>query len=132
VIARRARARCAARAAVARLARVCVGGARRRLVSASRCCRLASLHHPQKSLEELLCPHGVAAVLPTLFEGMTAQKWQTNEGACKMLQVRLCCCCCVVCPCVCVCVCACACACACACVCVCVCVYARLWCGRGC
>lgn len=33
-----------------------------------------------------MCPHGVAAVLPTLFEGMLAQKWQTNEGACKMLQ----------------------------------------------
>eukprot|EP00879_Flechtneria_rotunda_P031570 GHRR01034502.1.p1 GENE.GHRR01034502.1~~GHRR01034502.1.p1 ORF type:complete len:390 (-),score=132.98 GHRR01034502.1:54-1223(-) len=33
-----------------------------------------------------MCPHGVAAVLPTLFEGMAAQKWQTNEGACRMLQ----------------------------------------------
>jgi elongation factor 3 len=40
----------------------------------------------QASLEELLCPHGVAVVLPTLFEAMLAQKWQTNEGACKMLQ----------------------------------------------
>jgi hypothetical protein len=35
-----------------------------------------------------MCPHGVAAVLPTLFEAMLAQKWQTNEGACKMVQVR--------------------------------------------
>lgn len=34
-----------------------------------------------------MCPHGVAAVLPTLFEAMLAQKWQTNEGACKSLQV---------------------------------------------
>lgn len=42
---------------------------------------------PQKSLEELMCPHGVAAALPTLFEAMVAQKWQTNEGACKMIQV---------------------------------------------
>jgi len=42
----------------------------------------------QAALEELMCPHGVAAVLPTLFEAMLAQKWQTNEGACRMLQVR--------------------------------------------
>lgn len=34
-----------------------------------------------------MCPHGVAAALPTLFEAMVAQKWQTNEGACKMVQV---------------------------------------------
>jgi hypothetical protein len=34
-----------------------------------------------------VCPHGVASVLPTLFEAMLAQKWQTNEGACKMVQV---------------------------------------------
>lgn len=40
----------------------------------------------QSALETLMCPHGVAAVLPTLFEGMLAQKWQTNEGACKMLK----------------------------------------------
>jgi hypothetical protein len=47
------------------------------------CCIVA-----QAALEELMCPHGVAAVLPTLFEAMLAQKWQTNEGACKMVQVR--------------------------------------------
>jgi hypothetical protein len=35
-----------------------------------------------------MCPHGVSAVLPTLFEAMLAQKWQTNEGACKMVEVR--------------------------------------------
>jgi hypothetical protein len=40
----------------------------------------------QSALEGLMCPHGVAAVLPTVFEGMLAQKWQTNEGACRMLQ----------------------------------------------
>eukprot|EP00878_Enallax_costatus_P024333 GHUV01025966.1.p1 GENE.GHUV01025966.1~~GHUV01025966.1.p1 ORF type:complete len:467 (-),score=174.97 GHUV01025966.1:601-1941(-) len=40
----------------------------------------------QAALEGLMCPHGVAAVLPTLFEGMLAQKWQTNEGACRMLK----------------------------------------------
>jgi elongation factor 3 len=40
----------------------------------------------QSALEGLMCPHGVAAVLPTLFEGMLAQKWQTNEGACRMLK----------------------------------------------
>jgi hypothetical protein len=39
----------------------------------------------QAALEGLLCPHGIAAVLPTLFDAMLAQKWQTNEGACKML-----------------------------------------------
>jgi elongation factor 3 len=39
----------------------------------------------QASLEALLNPHGIAAVLPTLFDAMLAQKWQTNEGACKML-----------------------------------------------
>jgi len=39
----------------------------------------------QAALEQLLTPYGVAAVLPILFEGMVAQKWQTNEGACKLL-----------------------------------------------
>jgi elongation factor 3 len=39
----------------------------------------------QAALEGLLNPHGIAAVLPTLFDAMLAQKWQTNEGACKML-----------------------------------------------
>ena len=52
-------------------------------------CPLCSLLCAQNALEELMCPHGVAAVLPTLFEAMLAQKWQTNEGACKTLQVRL-------------------------------------------
>lgn len=39
----------------------------------------------QAAFQTLLCPHAVASVLPALFEGMRAQKWQTNEGACKML-----------------------------------------------
>ena len=33
-----------------------------------------------------MCPHGVAAVLPAVFEALLAQKWQTNEGACKLVQ----------------------------------------------
>lgn len=37
------------------------------------------------SLQGLLNPNAVAAVLPILFEAMLAQKWQTNEGACKLL-----------------------------------------------
>ncbi|KAI8465050.1 MAG: elongation factor EF-3 [Monoraphidium minutum] len=45
----------------------------------------AAAQKAQCSLEALLCPHGIGAVLPTLFEAMLAQKWQTNEGACKML-----------------------------------------------
>jgi hypothetical protein len=58
------------------------------------CCLLWSTRHTrnitqtQTSVEALLCPHAVASVLPTLFEAMVAQKWQTNEGACKLLQVR--------------------------------------------
>jgi elongation factor 3 len=39
----------------------------------------------QVALENLLTPYGVSSVLPILFEGMVAQKWQTNEGACKLL-----------------------------------------------
>jgi len=39
----------------------------------------------QNALENLLTPYGVAAVLPILFDGMVAQKWQTNEGACRLL-----------------------------------------------
>jgi hypothetical protein len=39
----------------------------------------------QEALANLLTPYGVSAVLPILFEGMLAQKWQTNEGACKLL-----------------------------------------------
>lgn len=39
----------------------------------------------QTALLSLLNPNGIAAVLPTLFEAMLAHKWQTNEGACKML-----------------------------------------------
>lgn len=46
----------------------------------------AAAAQAQAALEGLMCPHGVAAVLPTLFEGMLAQKWQTNEGACRMLK----------------------------------------------
>eukprot|EP00775_Hariotina_reticulata_P002646 gene2646-2946_t len=46
----------------------------------------AAASDAQAALEGLMCPHGVAAVLPTLFEAMLAQKWQTNEGACKMLK----------------------------------------------
>jgi len=38
-----------------------------------------------KALTALLCPHGIEAVLPAIFEGMVAQKWQTNEGACRMM-----------------------------------------------
>jgi elongation factor 3 len=45
----------------------------------------AAAQAAQAALEGLLCPHGIAAVLPTLFDAMLAQKWQTNEGACKML-----------------------------------------------
>lgn len=45
----------------------------------------AAAAQAQQALEALLCPHGIAAVLPTLFEAMLAQKWQTNEGACKLL-----------------------------------------------
>lgn len=37
------------------------------------------------AFEALLCPHAVARVLPAIFDGMRAQKWQTNEGACNML-----------------------------------------------
>lgn len=39
----------------------------------------------QGALDALLNPHGIAAVLPMLFDAMLAQKWQTNEGACKLL-----------------------------------------------
>jgi elongation factor 3 len=38
-----------------------------------------------KALTSLLCPHGIEAVLPAIFEAMVAQKWQSNEGACRML-----------------------------------------------
>jgi elongation factor 3 len=40
----------------------------------------------QNALEELMCPHGVSAVLPAIFEALVAQKWQTNEGACNMIK----------------------------------------------
>ena len=45
----------------------------------------AAAQKAQVSLETLLNAHGIVAVLPTLFDAMLAQKWQTNEGACKML-----------------------------------------------
>jgi elongation factor 3 len=45
----------------------------------------AAAQKAQASLEALLNPHGIGAALPTLFEAMLAQKWQSNEGACKML-----------------------------------------------
>ena len=45
----------------------------------------AAAQQAQVALETLLNPYGIAAVLPTLFDAMLAQKWQTNEGACKML-----------------------------------------------
>ncbi len=38
-----------------------------------------------EAVQGLLCPHSVAVVLPMLFEAMKAQKWQTNEGGCKIL-----------------------------------------------
>lgn len=40
----------------------------------------------QNALEELMCPHGVSAVLPAIFEALVAHKWQTNEGACNMIK----------------------------------------------
>jgi elongation factor 3 len=45
----------------------------------------AAAQSAQAALEAVLCPHGISAVLPTLFEAMRAQKWQTQEGACKLL-----------------------------------------------